>query len=93
MFAILCEYMDKLDTEKINPTQAMAMSKLIGQAQNILNYELKKAIILSNDAFKKEFVNIEGTGIISPEHRKLLEGIRKEIPINDKEPRLSGRDL
>jgi hypothetical protein len=83
LFAILCDYMDKLDTENITPTKALAMSKLIGQAQNILNYELKKAIVLSNNDFKKEFVNIEENILISPENRKLLDNIKKEIPIKE----------
>jgi hypothetical protein len=44
MLSTLCTYMEKLDNNEINVAQASAMSKLIGQAGNLLNYELKRAI-------------------------------------------------
>ena len=54
MFSMLCIYMDKLDKGEIDVSQAHAMSKLIGQANNLLTYELKRAILMSNDSFKSE---------------------------------------
>jgi len=54
MFATLCTYMDKLDKNEIDVNQANAMSKLIGQANNLLVYELKRAMLMSNPDFKKE---------------------------------------
>jgi len=59
MFSLLCMYMEKLDSNEIDVSQASAMSKLIGQANNLLNYELKRAILMSN----KEFA----------EHHRILE--------------------
>jgi hypothetical protein len=35
------------------------MSKLIGQANNLLNYELKRAALMTNDNFKQEHRNLE----------------------------------
>lgn len=59
MFATLCAYMDKLDKEEIDVSKAHAMSKLIGQANNLLIYELKRAALMTNEEFKKEHRNIE----------------------------------
>lgn len=59
MFATLCTYMDKLDKNEIDVAQATAMSKLIGQANNLLTYELKRAALMCNQEFKKEHRNIE----------------------------------
>ena len=35
MFHLLCTYMEKLDNYEIDVAQASAMSKLIGQANNL----------------------------------------------------------
>ena len=35
------------------------MSKLVGQANNLLNYELKRAIVFSNKEYKDEHRNLE----------------------------------
>lgn len=37
--------MEKLDKKEINPETACAQAKLIGQANNLLNYELKRTIV------------------------------------------------
>ena len=60
MFSTLCLYMDKLDRNEIDVAQANAMAKLIGQANNLLVYELKRAQTMSNPDTKKEHRNIEG---------------------------------
>ena len=54
MFSMLCVCMDKLDKNEIDVNQASAMAKLIGQANNLLNYELKRAVLMSNKEFKNE---------------------------------------
>lgn len=59
MFSMLCIYMEKLDNNEIDVAQASAMSKLIGQANNLLNYELKRAMLFSNETIKKEHRNLE----------------------------------
>lgn len=59
MFSMLCIYMEKLDNYEIDVAQATAMSKLIGQANNLLNYELKRAVLMTNEEFAKEHRGIE----------------------------------
>jgi len=59
MFATLCLYMEKLDQNEIDAVQASAMSRLVGQANNLLIYELKRAMLMSNNEFKREHRNIE----------------------------------
>jgi hypothetical protein len=51
--------MEKLDNNEIDVNQANAMSKLIGQASNLLNYELKRAVLMANPDFKDEHRNLE----------------------------------
>ena len=60
MFSMLCIYMEKLDNNEIDVAQASAMSKLIGQANNLLNYELKRAILMSNPDFRDKHRGLEG---------------------------------
>lgn len=59
MFSLLCLYMEKLDKNEIDVAQASAMSKLIGQANNLLNYELKRAALMTNSDFKREHRSLE----------------------------------
>jgi hypothetical protein len=59
MFHLLCQTMEKLDSDEIDVSKASAMSKLVGQANNLLNYELKRAVILSNPDYKDEHRNLE----------------------------------
>ena len=54
MFSMLCMYMEKLDKNEIDVAQASAMSKLIGQANNLLIYELKRAVLMSNTNIKEQ---------------------------------------
>jgi len=51
--------MEKLDKNEIDVAQASAVSKLIGQANNLLNYELKRAALMTNNEFKKEHRSLE----------------------------------
>ena len=59
MFSTLCICMEKLNNNEIDVAQASAMSKLIGQAHNLLNYELKRAAFMTNSDFKNEHRNLE----------------------------------
>lgn len=59
MFSLLCLYMEKLDNGEIDSNQANSMAKLVAQAENLLTYELKRAALLSNAEFEKNFRNIE----------------------------------
>lgn len=75
MFSILTSYMEKLDNGEINAQQAQAMSKLIGQANNLLVYELKRAALMTNADFKKEHRNLEIKNFDSlpePNHEHIL---------------------
>lgn len=59
MFSLLTATMEKLDNDEIDVSKASAMAKLVGQANNLLNYELKRAVIMSNTEFKAEHRNLE----------------------------------
>ena len=59
MFSMLCIYMEKLDSNEIDVAQAHAMAKLIGQANNLLNYELKRCVLMSNKEFSDQHRLIE----------------------------------
>ena len=59
MFHLLTETMEKLDRAEIDVNQANAMAKLVGQCNNLLNYELKRAMVLSNSEFRQVHRNLE----------------------------------
>lgn len=59
MFSTLCNCMEKLDKNEIDVAQAHAMSKLISQANNLLTYELKRAVLMANPDFKQEHRSLE----------------------------------
>jgi len=59
MFSLLCDCMERLDRGEIDVSQAHAMSKLIGQANNLLNYELKRAVLMTNKDFRDNHRNLE----------------------------------
>ena len=59
MFSMLCKCMEKLENDEIDVNKANAMSKLIGQANNLLSYELKRAVIMSVPEYKAEHRNLE----------------------------------
>lgn len=59
MFSMLCMYMEKLDNDEIDVAKANAMSKLVGQAGNLLNYELKRAVLMSNENFREQHRSLE----------------------------------
>lgn len=57
LFSHLCIQMDKLDRNEIDASTASAQAKLVAQCNNLLNYELKRAVVLnaieSNNAKEK----------------------------------------
>ena len=59
MFHLLCDTMEKLENDEIDVQKASAMSKLIGQANNLLTYELKRSMLMSNADFKENHRNLE----------------------------------
>jgi|TARA_R110000851_G_scaffold103124_1_gene219930 hypothetical protein len=59
LFHMLCITLEKLDREEINVAQASAISKVVGQCSNLLNYELKRAALMTNDEFSSEHRNLE----------------------------------
>jgi hypothetical protein len=59
LFHTLCVTLDKLDRYEIDVAQASAVSKVVGQCTNLLNYELKRAALMTNDEFKREHRNLE----------------------------------
>jgi len=67
MFHLLCITMDKLDKDEIDVAKASAMSKLIGQANNLLTYELKRSLVMSNPDAKKEHRVLESKNFDSIE--------------------------
>ena len=59
LFHLLCNTLEKLDNNEIDASTASATAKLVGQANNLLNYELKRAVIMANPDYKKEHRNLE----------------------------------
>ncbi len=56
---MLCATLEKLDSNEIDVAQASATAKLVAQANNLLTYELKRAMIMSNEDYKKNHRNLE----------------------------------
>jgi hypothetical protein len=59
LFHILTKTLEKLDSAEIDVNQASAVAKLVGQCNNLLNYELKRTMVLSNPEFAKNHRNLE----------------------------------
>ena len=59
LFHMLCSTLERLDNADIDIATANTMSKLVGQANNLLNYELKRAVVMSNPEFKQNHRNLE----------------------------------
>ncbi len=59
LFHLLCITLEKLDSAEIDVATASATAKLVGQCNNLLNYELKRAVIMSNEEFAKNHRNLE----------------------------------
>lgn len=59
LFHHLCQQMDKLDRGEIDASTAAAQAKLVSQAVNLMNYELKRAVILSCKEYTENVRNLE----------------------------------
>jgi hypothetical protein len=59
LFHTLTETLQKLDSDEIDVAKASATATVVGQCGNLLNYELKRAALMSNPDFKKEHRNLE----------------------------------
>lgn len=59
LFHVLCSTLEKLDRYEIDVAQANAVSKVVGQCTNLLNYELKRAALMTNQEVKQEHRNLE----------------------------------
>ena len=59
LFNHLCRLMDKLDHDEIDVAKAIAQSKLVSQATQLLNYELKRSLLMSNVEAREHHRNIE----------------------------------
>lgn len=47
LFSFVCDQMSKLDKKEIDVEQAKAQANLVKQANNLLKYELDRAVSLS----------------------------------------------
>lgn len=59
LFHLLTETMERLDSGEIDVQTASAMAKLVGQCNNLLNYELKRAVLMANPDFRDNHRNLE----------------------------------
>jgi hypothetical protein len=59
LFSILCQTIDKVDRGEIDTNKAIAISKIAAQATSLLNYELKRAALMTNEQFKANHRNLE----------------------------------
>ena len=59
LFHLLCITLEKLDNAEIDVATASATAKLVAQCNNLLNYELKRAMVMSNEDFKNNHRNLE----------------------------------
>lgn len=59
LFSTLCNTIEKLDNAEIDVSTANATANLVGQCANLLNYELKRAVLMSRPEVKKEHRNLE----------------------------------
>jgi hypothetical protein len=59
LFSILCSTIDKVDRGEIDTNKAIAISKIAAQATSLLNYELKRAALMTNEQFKANHRNLE----------------------------------
>ena len=59
LFSILCATIDKVDKGEMDTNKAVAISKIAAQATSLLNYELKRAALMTNKEFKANHRNLE----------------------------------
>ena len=59
LFHMLCATLEKLDNGEIDVATASATAKLVGQCNNLLMQELKRAVILSNPEYENIHRDLE----------------------------------
>lgn len=59
LFHTLCITLEKLDKDEIDVYKAAATAKLVHECGNLLNYELKRAAMMSNPQIKAEHRHLE----------------------------------
>jgi len=59
MFSMICITLEKLDKAEVDVATASTIFKGIGQATNLLNYELKRSALMCNHEFKEQHRNLE----------------------------------
>lgn len=59
MYDTLFSYMTKLDENRVDSLQANAMAKLVKQASDLLNYELKRAVLMANPTLREHHRDLE----------------------------------
>jgi len=59
LFHKLTKTLEELDNDEIDVFKATATAKLVGECGKLLNYELKRAALMSNPEIKAEHRNLE----------------------------------
>jgi hypothetical protein len=59
LFHKLCDTMDRLDRAEVDINTANAQAKIVGQINNLLNYELKRAALMTRPEFRQELRHLE----------------------------------
>jgi len=59
LFHKLTSTLEKLDNDEIDVFKATATAKLVGECGKLLNYELKRAALMSNPEIKAEHRRLE----------------------------------
>lgn len=70
LFHKLTKTMEQLDNDEIDVFKAATQAKLVGECSKLLNYELKRAALMSNPEFKAEHRNLESKNFDSIDQPK-----------------------
>ena len=70
LFHKLTETLEKLDNDEIDVYKAAATANLVQQCGHLLNYELKRAALMTKPEFKAEHRNLESKNFDSIEQVK-----------------------
>jgi hypothetical protein len=84
LFSKLCNTLEKLESGQITANDAIATTKVIAQVNQLLNYELKRAIIMANENTRKYHRNIETKTFNSLPEPKEGHIVYAQIESNDR---------
>ena len=59
LFHTLCTTLEKLESDEVDVYKAAATAKLVHECGNLLNYELKRAALMTRPEFKAEHRRLE----------------------------------